>query len=249
MIPIVIIPSRLQAIRLPGKPLLEIGDKPMIVHVYEKARQADIGRVVVACCGEEIASAIRSVGGEAVLTDPALPSGTDRVYAALLQVDPEGHFDVAINLQGDLPFINPTALKQTLLPLKTKDAFDISTIAAKIENPEEISNPNVVKIALGSPQDNDLSVFPALYFSRQSIVGSGNIYYHHIGVYGFKREALKRFVSLPSSGLEKAERLEQLRALEAGMKIGVALIEDTPMSIDHSEDLEKARTHLYKINF
>lgn len=239
MNPIVIIPARLAATRLPHKPLADIHGKPMVVHAMERALEAGFENVVVACCCEEIASSVAAHGGKYVITDPFLPSGTDRIHVALLTLDKNRTFDVVINLQGDLPLIDPRIIKRVLDPLTDRSSVDMSTLAAPITDDEEINNPNVVKIALSEPDSQGIA--RAWYFSRQPIPHKAKTYYHHIGVYAYRREALERFVKLPPSTLERQERLEQLRALEAGMRIDVALIKECPQSVDTLEDLEKVR--------
>lgn len=239
MNPIVMIPSRLGSTRLPQKALRTIQGFPMIIHVWKRAIDSGIGRVVVATCGEEIASVIRATGGEVFLTDPDLPSGTDRIQAVLAEIDPHKKHDVVVNLQGDLPFIDPQILKTVLVPLEEKNV-DIGTLAAVIDKPEDIQNQSVVKIALAQPEKkNNVFVGRGLYFSRNPIPANGNLYYHHIGVYSYTREALDRFVSLPPSPLEMCEKLEQLRALENNFRIDVALVDHVPQSVDTEEDLKR----------
>lgn len=230
---VVVIPARMGASRLPGKPLAMIGDKPMIQHTYERALEADLGPVVVACCGHEIANLIRDIGGEAVITDPNLPSGTDRVWAAAKGREEE----IIVNLQGDLPFINPSAIRAAVKPLENEDVH-IGTPASVIVDPQEVLLPSVVKIALTLYQ-NDRG--RAHYFSRSAIPSGEGPHYHHIGVYAYKRNALERFVSLPPSPLELSEKLEQLRALEDGLRIDVSIVNNPPHSVDVPEDLEKVR--------
>jgi 3-deoxy-manno-octulosonate cytidylyltransferase (CMP-KDO synthetase) len=241
MNPIIIIPSRMAATRLPGKPLALIHGRPMILHVLDRAREADIGPVAVACADPEIAEAVRAEGGVAVLTDPSLPRGTDRVHAALAVLDPQGRHDVVVNLQGDLPTIPPVYLRTVLTPL-ADPAFDIATLVAPITTPEERVAPQVVKAACAF--DSGRAVSPALYFSRVAIPSGDGPLWHHIGVYAFRRSALARFVALPESPLEKREALEQLRALEAGMRIACARVERPPFGVDTADDLERARREL-----
>ncbi|MEM7225710.1 MAG: 3-deoxy-manno-octulosonate cytidylyltransferase [Pseudomonadota bacterium] len=240
--PIVIIPARLASSRLPDKPLAEIAGRPMIVQVWRRAMEAAVGPVLVAAAEPAIADAVTAEGGQAVLTDPDLPSGTDRIWAALCQVDPEGRHDAVINLQGDLPTLAPALVRAALAPL-AEPAVDIATLAAEIAAPDERSNPNVVKVAAAlSAQDE---VARALYFSRAPIPWAGAEdalpLYHHIGIYAFRRAALARFVALPPSPLERREKLEQLRALEAGMRIDVARVDTVPLGVDTPADLAKAR--------
>ena len=243
--PIILIPSRLAAVRLPNKPLLDIQGEPMVVHVWRRGMAANIGPVVVACCGTEIEDAVKQVGGQAVITDPHLPKGTDRIYAALKQVDarnPGKQHDVIINLQGDLPTISAALLHKVLAPLANPEV-DIATIAAPITNPADLTNLNVVKIAMTEPKEtvDGTKIGQALYFSRSLIPSGGQVHYHHIGVYAYRREALEAYVQMPVSSLEAAEQLEQLRALEAGMRIDVAIVNEIPPSIDTQEDLDYVR--------
>ena len=241
MNPIVLIPSRMAASRLPGKPLADIWGKPMIVHVLDRAREAGIGPVAVACAEPEIADAVRAAGGIAVLTDPSLPRGSDRVQAALAILGPAGVHDVVVNLQGDLPTIPPDYLRAVLAPL-SDPAIDIATLVAPITDPEEAAAPQVVKAACAF--DGGRAVSPALYFSRAAIPSGPGPLWHHIGIYAFRRQALARFVALPESPLEKRESLEQLRALEAGMRISCARVEHAPFGVDTPSDLERARVAL-----
>ncbi len=238
--PIIVIPARLAAIRLPNKPLADINGLPMIVHVWQQALKANIGPVVVACCSEEIACEIRGRGGIAVLTDPDLPKGSDRIYAALQGVEDQKQYNVIINLQGDLPAIDPEVLKSVLAPLNNPDV-DIATVAAIIKDPSEIQNPNVVKIAMCAP-DPITMTGRALYFSRCPIPANAPVYYHHIGIYAYRRAALEKFITLPISYLENCESLEQLRSMESGMRMDVAIVDAFPLSIDTQEDLDKARS-------
>ncbi len=239
---LIIIPVRLASTRLPNKPLADIFGKTMIQRVYEQAIKADIGEVLIACDGEEIAENVKKFGGKYIITDPDLPSGTDRIFAAFKEANKDQNFDAIINLQGDLPNIDPTAIKAAALSLKS--GFDIATIASKIKKKEEITNPNVVKIAF-SPDKNGQG--NALYFSRCPIPYDKNHsqdYYHHIGIYAYTKESLEKFVSLPQSNLEKRESLEQLRALENNMKIAVKIVDTHPLSIDTKEDLEEVKKEI-----
>lgn len=236
--PIVIIPARLGATRLPGKVLADIGGAPMIVHVWRRALAADIGPVVVAAAEPEIVRAMEAAGGRAVMTRPDHPSGSDRVYEALLAVDPEGAHDVVVNLQGDLPTLAPEAIRAVLAPLAEGPA-DIATLVAEIREEAERDDPNVVKAALAFAPGARTA--RALYFSRAAVPARAGPLYHHIGLYAFRREALARFVSLPPGKLEAREGLEQLRALEAGMRIDAALVEAVPLGVDTPADLERAR--------
>jgi 3-deoxy-manno-octulosonate cytidylyltransferase (CMP-KDO synthetase) len=245
MHPIVLIPARLGSTRLPNKPLADINGRPMIVRVLERALAAELGPVVVAAAEPAIVEAVTAAGGRAVLTDPALPSGSDRIWAALQEIDPEGRYDVVVNLQGDLPIIPPGDIHAALKPL-ADPAVDIGTLAATIRRIEERRNPNVTKVAAAlSPEQ---PVARALYFSRAPIPWAGAEdelpLFHHIGLYAFRRQALARFVTLPPSPLERREKLEQLRALEAGMRIDVALVDSVPLGVDTPGDLARARALL-----
>ncbi|MEK9827748.1 MAG: 3-deoxy-manno-octulosonate cytidylyltransferase [Rhodospirillales bacterium] len=234
--PIIVIPARMQATRLPGKPLAEINGRPMIAHVIDRAKEADIGPVVVAAAENEIAEAAEQYGAKAVLTDPDLPSGSDRIKAALDSLDKDRKHDIVINVQGDIPTISPLSIRAALTPLE-EPSVDISTLVAEIKNQEELLNPNVVKAVLAASGR-------ALYFSRALVpTGSGPVY-HHIGLYGYRRKALERFVQLQPSPLELRERLEQLRALEDGMVISAAVVDDIPLGVDDLDDLERARVQL-----
>ena len=239
---LVLIPARMAASRLPGKPLLEIAGLPMIVHVLRRAEAAGIGRVAVATDTREIAAVVTAHGGEAVMTRADHPSGSDRVHEALGRLDPEGQTEIIVNLQGDFPTILPDNIRDVLLPLDDP-AVDIATLAAEIHTEEEALNPNVVK-AVGSP------VGPrrlrALYFTRATAPYGDGPRYHHIGLYAYRRAALERFVRLPPSPLERQERLEQLRALEAGMRIDITIVDTVPRGVDTPADLETARKLLAK---
>lgn len=234
---LVLIPARMAATRLPGKPLLDIGGLPMIVHVLRRAEAAGIGRVAVATDTSDIANAVRAHGGEAIMTRADHPSGSDRVFEALGKLDPEGRIDTIVNLQGDFPTIRPGTIREVLKPL-ADPAVDIATLAAEIHTEEEAINPNVVK-AVGSP------IGPrrlrALYFTRATAPHGEGPRYHHVGLYAYRREALQRFIELPPSPLEQQERLEQLRALEGGMRIDIMIVDDVPRGVDTAADLETAR--------
>ena len=239
---LVLIPARMAATRLPGKPLLEIAGLPMIVHVLRRAMEANIGRVAVATDTPEIAAAVKAHGAEAVMTRPEHPSGSDRIFEALERLDPGREADIVINLQGDFPTISPDNIRDVLPPL-TDSAVDIATLAAEIHTEEEATNPNVVK-AVGSPiGDRRLR---ALYFTRARSPHGDGPRYHHIGLYAYRRAALERFVRMPPSPLERQEKLEQLRALEAGMRIDVTIVDTVPRGVDTPADLETARRHLSK---
>jgi 3-deoxy-manno-octulosonate cytidylyltransferase (CMP-KDO synthetase) len=241
MNPIIVIPSRMASTRLPGKPLADIHGRPMIVHVLRRAREADIGPVAVACAETEVADAVRAAGGIAVMTDPSLPTGSDRVQAALATLDPQGVHDVVVNLQGDLPTIPPVQLRAVLTPL-ADPSIDIATLVAPITTPEEAAAPSVVKAACAF--DRGRAVSPVLYFSRAAIPAGEGPLWHHIGIYAYRRVALARFVALPESPLERREKLEQLRALEAGMRIACARVEHAPFGVDTPGDLTRARAVL-----
>lgn len=235
---LVVIPTRLGATRLPRKPLADICGKPMIVHVWEKAVAAGVGPVIVASAEQEILDAVHSFGGEGVLTDPNLPTGTDRIKAAMDLYDPQGTYSHIINIQGDLPTLDPSLVRHVLDPFQDP-LVDMATLSTPITDPHELTDINVVKIAL-SLKEND-SIGRALYFSRNLLPSGEGIHYHHIGLYGYTRDCLNRFVSLPVNSLEVRERLEQLRALAHGMRIDVKVVAtDAPFGVDTPADLEKA---------
>ncbi len=236
MNPIVLIPARMASTRLPGKPLADIAGKPMIVRVWEQAMKAGIGPVAVAAAEPEIVAAVVGAGGQAVLTPPDLPSGTDRIFAALESLDPAGRHDVIVNLQGDLPALDPAYVKAVADALP---GSDMATLAALIDDPADRDNPNVPKPVVA--WDSDGRRGRALYFTRATAPAGDGPLFFHIGIYAFTRDALTRFVALPPSPLEKRERLEQLRALEAQMSIAVARVDSVPLSVDTPADLEKAR--------
>ena len=239
---LVVIPARLGSTRLPDKPLAEIAGTPMIVHVWRRACEAEVGPVVVACGEVAIAEAIRAHGGTAVLTEPGLPSGTDRVHQALGMVDPERRYGAVINLQGDLPTLAPEAIRKVLAALE-RLGTDMATLAVPTEDAQERADPNVVKAVIAFDVTYpDLG--RALYFTRASAPSGAGPVYHHVGIYGFRRAALERFARLAPSPLERRERLEQLRALEAGMSIGVALVDTVPLGVDTPADLERARARM-----
>lgn len=237
MNPIIVIPSRLASTRLPNKPLAEIDGKPMILQVALRALASGLGPVLVASGDQAILDALSGHDVAGVLTDPALPSGSDRVHAALQSHDPEGRHDVVINLQGDLPLIAPHSLSAALRPVA--EGFDIGTLVAPVETEEEAQRASVVKAACAFA--SGASVARALYFSRQPIPWGDGPLWHHVGVYAWRREALARFVALAPSPLERRESLEQLRALEAGMSIGCASIAEAPLGVDTPEDLVRIR--------
>jgi 3-deoxy-manno-octulosonate cytidylyltransferase (CMP-KDO synthetase) len=236
--PVIVIPSRMASTRLPGKPLADIHGKPMIVHVMERAQQATIGPVAVACANPEIAEAVRAAGGRAVMTNPDLPTGSDRVYAALAEIDPDGRHDVVVNVQGDFPTVTAAQLRAVVLPLAEREV-DIGTLVTPIASDEEAHTASFVKAACAF--DEGQVVAPALYFSREAIPWGEGLRWHHIGIYAYRRQALARFVLLPPSPLERRESLEQLRALEAGMRIACARIDYGPFGVDTPADLERAR--------
>jgi 3-deoxy-manno-octulosonate cytidylyltransferase (CMP-KDO synthetase) len=234
---LVVIPARMASTRLPGKPLADLLGEPMIVQVWRRAMEASIGPVLVAADGASIAEAIRAAGGEALLTDPDLPSGSDRIFSALQVFDPGRRYETIVNLQGDLPTIDPGSVRASLAPLED-ETVDIATLAARIRREEERDDPNVVKAVGSRIGANRLR---ALYFTRaQAPWGEGELF-HHIGLYAYRRAALERFVALPPSPLEKREKLEQLRALEAGMRIDVEIVDSVPLGVDTPHDLERAR--------
>ena len=239
MNPILLIPARMASTRLPGKPLAAIAGRPMIVRVWERAMAANLGPVVVAAAEPEIVAAIEAAGGRAILTDPGLPSGSDRIFAALKIADPQGRHDVVVNLQGDLPALGPDVIWAVVAALP---GADIATLAAEISDPAERVNPAVVKAVVA--WDADGKKGRALYFTRSTAPSGDGPLFHHVGIYAFTRAALARFVALPPSPLEQREKLEQLRALEANMSIAVARVDTVPLSVDTQADLERANALL-----
>ena len=233
---LVLVPARMASTRLPGKPLADIAGVPMIVQVWRRAMEAEVGRVVVATDDTRIRDAVLAHGGEAVMTRPNHPSGSDRIFEALGTIDPDGRHEVIVNLQGDLPTIDPASVA----PLADA-SVDIATLAAEIVREEEKTNPNVVKV-VGSPIG--AARLRALYFTRATAPWGEGPLFHHIGLYAWRRSALARFVALPPSTLETRERLEQLRALEAGMRIDAEIVATVPLGVDTPEDLERARAIL-----
>ena len=235
---LVLIPARMASNRLPGKPLADIAGLPMVVHVLRRAEAAAVGPVVVATDSEAIATAVEKAGGRALMTRADHPSGSDRIFEALGTVG--GGAGIIVNIQGDLPTLQPDDVRAALSPL-ADPAVDIATIAAEISDPSERDDPNVVKV-VGTP------VAPrrlrALYFTRATAPFGKGPLYHHIGLYAYRRAALERFVALPPSALEQRERLEQLRALEAGMRIDVAIVDSVPLGVDTPAELERARALL-----
>lgn len=234
---LVVIPARLEASRLPGKPLADIGGKPMIVRVLEQAQNARLGRVVVACDHKDIARAVENHGGEAVMTRTDHQSGSDRIHEATNLVDPNRNHQIVLNLQGDVPLIEPEAIRAAFAPL-ADPAVDIGTIMTEIRDPRFRDDPSFVK-AVATPNGN--GAFRALYFTRATAPTGDGPLFQHIGVYAYRRSALDRFVSLKPSPLEVREKLEQLRALEAGMRIDISAIDSAPMDVNTPEDLERAR--------
>ena len=236
--PLIVIPARLAATRLPNKPLAQIAGQPMIVHVWRAGLRAGLGPVLVAAAEPEIVRAVEAAGGRAVLTDPELPSGSDRVYAALQQVDPEGRHDAVINLQGDVPAIDPAAL-QSAFALLADPAVDIGTLAAEVGDPALASDPGSVKAVIALAEGARRG--RGLYFSRNPVPWGEGPLYHHFGIYAYRRTELARFVGLAQGGLGRREKLEQLRALENGMRIDVALVDSLPLEVNTPADLERVR--------
>lgn len=235
--PIVLIPARLAATRLPDKPMADIHGEPMIVHVWRRAVEADIGPVVVATDSDAIMEAISASGGRAVRTGAYHLNGSSRINEALAVCDPDGVHSIIVNLQGDLPTVDQKTVRAVIRPLDNP-AVDIGTIATEIVHEPEKTAPSVVKV-VGTPAGD--AMLRALYFTRATAPYGDGALYHHIGLYAFRREALARYVSLPPSPLELREKLEQLRALEAGMRIDVALVGGVPLGVDTQEDLDRAR--------
>ncbi|WP_375593306.1 3-deoxy-manno-octulosonate cytidylyltransferase [Algihabitans albus] len=243
--PLILIPARLASTRLPDKPLADICGTPMILHVWRRAVEADIGPVAVACAEPAVADVVEAAGGQAVLTRPEHPSGSDRIFEALQRLDPEGRVDAVVNVQCDVPTLEPAAIRAVIQPL-AEPSVDIGTIAAEIDDTAERDDPNVVKAAVAFADGRKIA--RALYFSRAAIPWDqgdpAQPLYHHIGLYAFRRAALERFVTLPHSPLEEREKLEQLRAMEAGLRIDVALVDTSPLTVDTPADLERARAFL-----
>lgn len=237
---LIMIPARMASTRLPHKALADIAGKPMIIHVMEQAQKADIGDVIVACDGKEIKEVVESYGGRAIVTDPNLPSGTDRIYAALKQLSNNAEYEAIINVQGDLPLVKPSLIADLYKALCVSDS-DITTPIAEIHSDEEINSDAVVKVAISL---NAQKMGRALYFSRQILPWGEGPLYHHIGIYAYKRTSLEKFVSLPPSPLELREKLEQLRALENGMTITALCVDEAPWGVDRIEDLEMVRKML-----
>ncbi len=238
--PIILIPARLAATRLPGKPLAEIAGAPMIVHVWRRAVAAGVAPVVVACGDREIAAVVEAAGGRAMLTDPELPTGSDRIHQAITRLDPERRHDAVVNVQGDLPMLDPAAIRVALAGLADSET-DIATLAAVIDDDDALADPSVNKVVAGF--SDPARPARALYFSKAVVPWGDGPHYEHVGLYAYRRAALERFVGLPRGVLEQRERLEQLRALEAGMRISVSLIEAAQLGVqvDTPADLERAR--------
>lgn len=238
--PLVLVPARLAATRLPNKPLADIHGEPMIVHVWRRASEAGVGPVVVATDSEEVAAAVRAVGGQTVMTRADHPSGSDRIAEALSKIDPDRDFNIVVNVQGDLPTLDPSIVRRALTPLEDPDV-DIATLVAEIVREEEKTAPSVVKMV-------GTRVAPGrhrcLYFTRATAPTGPGPLFHHIGLYAYRRDVLDRFVALPPSPLELREKLEQLRALEAGMRIDAVEVATVPLGVDTAEDLERARMML-----
>ena len=241
MNPIIVIPARMASTRLPGNPLADIAGVPMIVRVLRQAVAANVGPVIVAAAETGIADVVTKAGGKAVMTASDLPSGSDRVHAALMAVDKDARHDAVINLQGDLPALDPQAIRAVAEALE-KSGADIATLAAEIRDAHDADNPAVVKPVVAWEVGGKLG--RALYFTRAKAPAGEGPLFHHIGIYAFRRAALTKFVALPPSALELRERLEQLRALEAGMTIAVAVVDGVPLSVDTPEDLARARNLL-----
>ncbi len=233
---LVVIPARLESTRLAKKALAEIAGKPMIERVFNQAKKSNVGDVVVAACGHEITDVVEKAGGKAIITDPALPSGTDRVWAAYVAMG-KPEVDVIIGLQGDLPLLDPNLLQEILKPFKNPNV-DVATLGVLITDLEEITNPNVVKIAMDKPESN---IARAIYFSRLAVPANASVYYHHIGIYAYRPKVLEAYVSYPPCYLEQTERLEQLRFLQHGFRVDVAIVDSTPISVDTLSDLERVR--------
>jgi 3-deoxy-manno-octulosonate cytidylyltransferase (CMP-KDO synthetase) len=240
MTPIVLIPARMAATRLPDKPLADIAGTPMIVHVWRRAMEAAIGEVVVATDSEAIADTVSRAGGRVQMTRGDHPSGSDRIHEAVSALDPTGLHDAVVNVQGDLPTISPATIRAALIPLMDP-AVDVATLVAEIRREEERSAPSVVKM-VGS--EHAPGRFRCLYFTRATAPWGEGPLWHHIGLYAWRRAALARFVASPPSGLERRERLEQLRALEAGMRIDAIAVEEVPLGVDTPADLQRAREML-----
>jgi 3-deoxy-manno-octulosonate cytidylyltransferase (CMP-KDO synthetase) len=239
--PLLLIPARMQAARLPGKPLADIAGLPMVVHVMKRAQESGLGRVVVAAAEKEIADAVSAAGGEAVLTDPALPTGSDRIYQALQRLDAQEKVDAIINVQGDVPTLNPADLRATFALLENPEV-DIATAVSILRDEKDIAAPQIVKAVVEMPEGGRKG--RALYFTRGSAPYGKGPFYGHVGLYAYRRKALERFVREKPGVVENREKLEQLRALALGLRIEAVLVDSFPLGVDTPEDLEKARTIL-----
>ncbi|MGV3278995.1 3-deoxy-manno-octulosonate cytidylyltransferase [Rickettsiales bacterium LUAb2] len=239
--PIIIIPARMGATRFPGKPLKLINDLPMVIKILKQAESTKLAKVLVAAGDQEIYDCVKEYGGEAILTDPNLPSGTDRVAAAIDLFDPSHNYNIIVNLQGDLAVFENEVIESSLLGLKNNPEYDISTVCTLIKEKRLINDPNTVKAVIAFTEANKYGT--GLYFTRSTCPsGEGNLY-QHLGVYAYKREALQKFVTLPVSELETRERLEQLRGLEAGLKFIVNVVNSAPLEVNTPEDLEYISKH------
>ncbi|HEV7260248.1 MAG TPA: 3-deoxy-manno-octulosonate cytidylyltransferase [Bosea sp. (in: a-proteobacteria)] len=238
--PMILIPARLRATRLPGKPLADIHGEPMIVRVWRRAVAADIGPVAVATDSPDICAAVEAAGGRAVMTRDDHPSGSDRIKEAADILDPQGRHDVIVNVQGDFPTLEPVAIAASMIPLADPEV-SIATLVGLITDDEEKLAPSVVKLVGSHVTPARLR---ALYFTRATAPYGEGPLYHHVGIYAYRRAALDRFVSLPQSMLEKRESLEQLRALEDGMRIDAMIIDHVPRGVDTPPDLDRARAIL-----
>lgn len=236
---VTLIPARLKASRFPDKPLALIAGKPMILRVYERAVAANLGPVVVACCSDEIKTLIENVGGTAILTDPDHPTGTDRIMEALAKFSGGDTYDIIVNLQGDLPTLDPKFIRSAVKLLQDNPEYSMTTLAAPMTDPAEIEDPNIVKAVIALQHPNDMAG-EALYFSRAPVPANSATYYHHIGIYIYKKAALETFVKTPPTLLETTERLEQLRALELRLRMGVQIVDTVPVGVDTKDDILKA---------
>jgi 3-deoxy-manno-octulosonate cytidylyltransferase (CMP-KDO synthetase) len=239
---VVLIPARMQSTRLPGKPLADIAGLPMIVQVIRRAEAAKIGPVWVATDDRAVKAAVEAAGGHAVMTRRDHVSGSDRIFEALGKIDPRKKIKIVVNVQGDLPTVEPGSIRAALAPLRDSKV-DIATIAAVIDNADDRTNPNIVKV-VGSPVAKAKNRLRALYFTRATAPAGDGPLYHHIGLYAYRRAALETFVRLKPSPLERREKLEQLRAIEAGMRIDVVIVDAVPLGVDTPAELEKARALL-----
>ena len=238
---IVIVPARMLSTRLPGKPLADICGQPMIIHVWRRAMEAAVGPVLVAVAEQELADVVKAAGGDAVVTDPDLPSGSDRIFAALKARDPDRQFRFIVNLQGDLPLMDPHSIRRCLAPLASHE-MQISTLAAEITDRQEVANPDVVKAIADFASGSDVAV--ARDFLRQLPRDAPGPFWHHIGIYAYRREALEAFVGLPVSPRERERKLEQMRAMDNGMPIAVVRVDTIPFGVDTPADLDRARREM-----